>query len=215
MVTTAPVPLRRRYPRLAFFLAGFLISAASAAVAMFWYEVANGVLGMRVIHATRPPWLRAVMAAADWLPWVAALVVLAARLRLGARVRLLAYVAGALTPAALVLLFLFGTPVVEQARHARAFDPAAWRANAGRETDWPARLEMVDDLLRRHELRGLARDSVLRLLGPGDGDKGPSERSDLVYWLGPERGLIRIDSERLIISFGPDGRVSETRLVRD
>jgi hypothetical protein len=37
----------------------------------------------------------------------------------------------------------------------------------------------------------------------------------LVYLLGPERGLIRIDSETLVIRLGPDGRVSDYRVVRD
>lgn len=215
VIVSSENTLRRRYPRAAYFLAGLLVSAACAAVTMFWYDVANGLLGMRVIYGTRPAWLRAVMAVADWLPWIAGVLVLAARVRLGPSVRLAAYCAGALTPAALVLVSLFGTPVLKQAMYTRPFDPAGWQANAGRDTEWPTRLRMVDDLLGRHELRGLGRDSVLRLLGPGDADKGPWMDADLVYWLGPERGIIPMDSEWLILSFGPDGRVAEARLVRD
>ena len=32
---------------------------------------------------------------------------------------------------------------------------------------------------------------------------------DVVYWLGPERGLAGIDSEWLIVRIGEDGRVAE------
>ena len=37
----------------------------------------------------------------------------------------------------------------------------------------------------------------------------------LVYWLGPERGFISLDSEWLAVRIGPDQRVAEARIVRD
>jgi hypothetical protein len=89
-----------------------------------------------------------------------------------------------------------------------------WRRNAAPDPSWPARLTMVDHLLARHPLRGLSRDSVERLLGPRD-STAYWQDWDLVYWPGPERGLFRIDSEWLVARFGPDGRVSEYRIVRD
>jgi hypothetical protein len=98
--------------------------------------------------------------------------------------------------------------------HRREFEAAAWRRNERRDALWPTRLAMVDDLLARHPLRGLTRDSVERLLGPRDSTEYFREW-DLVYWLGPERGLIRIDSEWLVLKFGVDGRVSDYRIVRD
>lgn len=36
-----------------------------------------------------------------------------------------------------------------------------------------------------------------------------------VYWLGPERGLMSIDSEWLVIRMGPDEHVADCRIVRD
>lgn len=76
------------------------------------------------------------------------------------------------------------------------------------------RLAMVDDLLARHPLRGLSRYSVERLLGPRDSTDYFREW-DFVYWLGPERGLVRIDSEWLVLKLGLDGRVSDYKIVRD
>lgn len=72
---------------------------------------------------------------------------------------------------------------------------------------------MVDDLLARYELVGMTRDKVDELLGV------PPETAyftgfDYVYWLGPERGFISIDSEWLCIDF-EDGVVVDARLMRD
>ena len=61
---------------------------------------------------------------------------------------------------------------------------------------------------------GLSRDSVERLLGPRDSTDYFREW-DLVYWLGPERGFLRIDSEWLVLNPGLDGRVKDYRIVGD
>ena len=96
----------------------------------------------------------------------------------------------------------------------RSFDANAWR-NVQTVHD-ERRLHMVDALMRGRQLDRLKRAQVLKLLGPPETktNMGESE-SDLVYWLGPERGLIRIDSEWLVIGFGPDDRVSRYRVTRD
>jgi hypothetical protein len=73
---------------------------------------------------------------------------------------------------------------------------------------------MATDLLARYPLRGLRRDSVKRLLGLSDSTDYFREWR-LVYWLGPERGLIRIDSEWLVLRLGPEGRVSDYRIIRE
>ena len=79
---------------------------------------------------------------------------------------------------------------------------------------WPTRLRMIDDLMASKRLNGLKRDQVESLLGPRD-DTDKWEDWDLVYWLGPERGLIRIDSEWLVIRFDSGERVTDYQLVRD
>lgn len=73
---------------------------------------------------------------------------------------------------------------------------------------------MVDDLLERHELRGMTRDQVVALLGePPKTDY--FREYDLVYWLGPERGLIGIDSEWLVMKLDSNKRVASVELVTD
>ncbi len=73
---------------------------------------------------------------------------------------------------------------------------------------------MTDDLLRRHLLDGLTSDSVEALLGSKPKTDYFVER-DYVYWLGPERGWIRIDSEWLVIDLDSTGHVAKAEIVRD
>ena len=78
----------------------------------------------------------------------------------------------------------------------------------------PVRLRMVDDLLAHHRFIGMPRAELADLLGPPT----PIDKFgdwDLVYWLGPERGSIRIDSEWLVFKFDKENRVSAYRLVQD
>jgi hypothetical protein len=95
----------------------------------------------------------------------------------------------------------------------RRFDAVAWRGV--QRTDDETRLQMVDALLRSGRLNGLTRPQVVALLGPPDSGDYFRDRDNLVYWLGPERGIMRIDSEWLVIRVGPDGRVSRYELARD
>ena len=70
------------------------------------------------------------------------------------------------------------------------------------------RLRMVDDLVGKKVLDGLERDEVRLLLGPAD-HTDEWKDWEAIYWLGPNRGYFRIDSEWLVIRFGPTGRVEE------
>lgn len=73
---------------------------------------------------------------------------------------------------------------------------------------------MVDDLLATGRLPGRPRAVVAALLG----EPRPTSyfrEYDLVYWLGPERGVISIDSEWLVLTLDAAGRVADARLVTD
>jgi hypothetical protein len=130
-------------------------------------------------------------------------------------IRPLAFGTGLATVAALLVASLTVGPGIDEYLHRRDFNAAEWRRNERTANPaWPTRLTMIDDLLARHPLRGLSRDSVERLLGPRDSTPYFADW-DLVYALGPERGLIRIDSEWLVVKFGLDGRVVNARIVRD
>jgi hypothetical protein len=71
---------------------------------------------------------------------------------------------------------------------------------------------MVDDLLDRNELRGMTRAQVVALIGAPDTNRDLAEY-DLVYWLGPQRGLIGTDSEYLVMKLDKTNHVASVELV--
>lgn len=94
----------------------------------------------------------------------------------------------------------------------RVLDPVAWRDDA--QVGSGARLEMADRLVAQGTLRGKTRAEVVKMLG----EPPPTayfHEWDLVYWLGPERGYISIDSEWLVFRLDEGGRVAEYRIARD
>ncbi len=108
--------------------------------------------------------------------------------------------------------FLF--PIPDDRCTTHRFDAVAWRDSTRAYSAEAIRGCMVDDLMARVELRGKARAEVVALLG----EPRPTNyfrEYDLVYWLGPEPGLMSIDSEWLVLKLNRSGRVSERKLVTD
>lgn len=94
------------------------------------------------------------------------------------------------------------------------FQPQLWQDSAAVHGPLRVRGCMVDDLRRSHRLRGLSRAEVVALLG----EPPPTNyfrEYDLVYWLGPERSPLGIDSEWLVIRVDETGLVVEDRLITD
>jgi len=122
-----------------------------------------------------------------------------------------------------MLLLLLAGPVVpywwrsaKERWNRIPFDSAAWKESLSPSEYWrpSVRQRMVDDLLRRDLLSQKSRDEVVELLGVPP--KGPSfNKQDLIYWLGPERSWISVDSEWLAIRFDAQGQVYEAQLVAD
>jgi len=208
-------PSGKHAPSLRFFALGFAVTAACVLLTAFWYDVANDVLGLGVVFDTRPAWLRALMVALEWLPWAGLALLVIVHVAGRRNVRPIAYGAGAISVWVALVVYVFAQPAVAEMWYERPFDIAGWRENERAVPMWPARLRMVDDLLSKHELVGLTTDSVERVLGPRERTTALFDDWDYVYRLGPERGLVRIDSEWLVLRVGADGRISERRIVRD
>ena len=204
----------RRAPRLTLFLAGVVLSAACFWFLSQWFTIFNGWFGLAITYDTRPPWLVTLMAAVTALPWLSLGTLVLLRRWRGPAYRPVAFAAGLSLPYLFTLSFLFLGPSLEDHWHRRPFDSQLWKANHAADPRWPDRLCMVDDLLGTMPLAGLSRDRIHELLGAGDG--GHSWKNwDEAYLLGPERGMFRLDSETLVLRFGPDGRVSEYRILTD
>lgn len=109
------------------------------------------------------------------------------------------------------LWFFFGDSIKERWNRQR-FDSVAWQSGQSRTN--AVRIRMVDDLLRRHSFRGMTRDQVTTLVG--EPDKTEYFRDwDMVYWLGPERGVMSIDSEWLVFRLDGQKKITDYRIVRD
>ena len=63
-------------------------------------------------------------------------------------------------------------------------------------------------------LVGMSQQQVSSLLGPAD-DTDYFRNWDMVYWLGPERGFLSIDSEWLVLRLDEQKRVNDFAIVRD
>lgn len=112
-----------------------------------------------------------------------------------------------LTPFVLGLL-RYGSPLEYFRR--QAFDSRTWRSSISED----ARIRMIDDLVDDVLRVGMTSAEIAALLGPTPQTSYFGDR-DLVYRLGMERSLFSIDSEWLVIRFGPEGRVTEFQIVRD
>lgn len=73
---------------------------------------------------------------------------------------------------------------------------------------------MADQLIAHGTLEGRTRSEIVDLLGEPP-PTGYFREWDLVYWLGPERGFISIDSEWLVIRFDENDRVADHKIARD
>lgn len=111
----------------------------------------------------------------------------------------------------LLIAYMRIGPHVEHYFSSISFDSEVWKR--AENTHDPVRSFMVDNLLISHQLAGMSRDDIDALLGTPP--KTPFFSSyQYVYWLGPERSFIQIDSEWLGIRFEND-RVVETKLLND
>jgi hypothetical protein len=146
----------------------------------------------------------------------------------GVSLKAQSWVRGALIGGAIVLLlfgvggFAIGTLVVSsigsdsmaRCEGHRKFERSVWLDSAATYGKLQLRGCMVDDLRRRHSFRGRTRAEVVALLGEPR-PTGYFDEYDLVYWLGPERSAVAMDSEWLAIRLDKVGRVTEHQLVTD
>lgn len=194
--------------------AGFGLCALCFVLRIKWMDV----VPFRAFEQ-QPAWLKGLATTIEWLPWLAVFGVVVSRIVMGRQVRAGTYLLGTMVPPVLLVGWLFLGPVFEELAHLKRFDAEAWRSQdaSDHDADWPPRLCMVDDLMRSGQLWGKTQMEVEALLGPPapKGFRFGADSADVHYYLGPERGFIRIDSELLLLNFGEDGKLSGQRLYRD
>ena len=202
-------PPQRTRERIVFAGIGFATMGVSCVVAF-----ASTLL---VVYDGGARWLQWV---AMTIPWMVGAYIVGLRLKSGdPRWRWLSYAVGA---SAFPPFFLGTALAIRGAATAlrqRDFDAAAWRSDA-REHDG-TRGWMAASLLKNHRLEGRRLNEIDALLGSDDSSQGTGFGAgyfsdyDRVWFLGPERGLISIDSEWLVLRADSNGNVVEARIVTD
>jgi hypothetical protein len=117
-----------------------------------------------------------------------------------------------LTGVAMVLVCCFAWALSHPGRQ---FDRELWvqYSDLNKGSQYP-RLAMADRLTAEGTLLGKNPGEIVEMLGEPPDTEYFSDW-DVVYWLGPERGFMSIDSEWLVVRFDAQGGVAECRIVRD
>jgi len=99
----------------------------------------------------------------------------------------------------------------------RDFERSSWLNGTKESQGIFPRLGMADSLIASNTLHGMSKKKVLDLLGKPDMEKvrWNEENISLIYWLGPERGFMSVDSEWLAIRIDKKGKVYKYSIVRD
>lgn len=90
-----------------------------------------------------------------------------------------------------------------------AFNPTKWALYPEKRT------LMIEKLFADYDFIDLSRKEVASLLGEPTKTAYFKNTNNLVYYLGPERGLMSVDSEWLIITFNEKDTVSKVEIKRD
>jgi hypothetical protein len=206
--------------RFCWFGGGLVLSVMTALLVMSWMSVVRWITEQpNLIYYAQPDWLKLTESIVGWIPLASAMLVVILRFTLGSWVKIFSFWSGLALPYILLVGYLVLGPSVSNYVHKRDFDSAIWKSQSSVKHDplWPPRLTMVDDLMSSRRLDGLTEAAVQELLGPPQEKGFPLDVSpeDTHYYLGPERGLIRIDSEWLVIRLSSDRKVERYWIYRD
>ena len=123
------------------------------------------------------------------------------------------FAVGALAAYLFFMISFFIPPILKDYMNRKAFDSQVWKESLRGDDYKEVRLRMVDDLLKKHNLIGMSKEEIDKLLGVPP-KTSYFKKYDYVYRLGQERDLIPIDSEWLVIKF-ENGKVAAACLTRD
>jgi hypothetical protein len=95
------------------------------------------------------------------------------------------------------------------------FSASWWDVDTEKGTTFKTRYRVADRLAASGRLDDMTREEVIALLGAPVTDVTRLGKHDLIYVLGPERGLISVDYEWLLIDLDPLGKVAKVEVASD
>ncbi len=195
-----------------FFFLGLLVCLSTLALSIYWNRLMGFMLGRVVTYDAQPTALKFINNLIAYSPIIYSLCILIWGLRTRRFLAIFSSVLGAIVvPYAIFISYIFLAPAAQDYASRIEFNSESWKQ--GDMDNSGIRLKMVDSLMQKYSLKGMSRAEIKKLLGV------PASTSyftqyDYVYWLGPERGFISIDSEWLVIKFENE-TVSDIRILRD
>ena len=150
----------------------------------------------------------------DYIPWSIGFAILIYSIITKKPTPVLAYAAGVIIPAVLfATVFMLALPAYKDYTNRMEFDSRTWKHHNTSKQE-PQRIRMIDSLLEHKDLIGMHYSDIIDLLGQPE-DTAYFKNWDMVYWLGPERGYISIDSEWLVLRYDQNKTITEYRVVTD
>lgn len=193
------------------FLIGMGLTVISTATGIFWSHAFEALTGKIFNFNSQTGLQRLVRGIIASMPWIGLLAYIIFGILIRKWKPPVFYSLGAVLPCLLLVFSLFAYPVFKDYSSRIPFDSAVWKADETRNTG--IRVKMVDNLLKTRQIIGARKVEIDSLLGVPQ-STGYSKDYEYVYWLGPERGFISIDSEWLCLNFR-DGVVNEAEIRRD
>jgi hypothetical protein len=135
-----------------FFAAGLIASLCCIAAQLYWWQMFRVLYRDPTLNfTTATPTLQVAHEVIGYIPYLigAVLVVVAHFVREDA-LNPVAYFGGALSVPVLAIAFLLVWFIADGMFRTTTFNSPVWKTNSTADTDWPARLRMVDDLLNKH-----------------------------------------------------------------
>ena len=192
---------------------GVVMVAVVAALFCYWPHIL-GFITRRphmVPYSAQTPMQKLIRARLWCIPLIVFVGILVACIRKKHLAGVLFYAIGVGASACLLwgvcMADLFVMPKISEYVNRMPFDSESWKNAEVGDRENPVRLRMVNDLLETYSLEGMSREEIEELLGW-------CSDYDCQYWLGPERGVLRWDSEYLVIVFKNDSVIDVKRVFR-
>lgn len=205
--------IKKNNIQMKYFITGVITFVLVIIVSSIWYPCIQYISGQPLWYATQPAILRFIFDKLGYIPWVVGLILIIIGAIKRSWKRPLYYFGGLVFCYIVFISLLIGGPILKDVLNRQKFDSVIWKQSLAEKGNTAIRIKMVNSLLRKHNLVGMTRKQIDDLLGKPPKTAYFSDY-EYVYWLGPERGFISIDSEWLGIKF-QDDKVIEARLLRD
>ena len=199
---------------LVYFILGIIIFIITATLQIYRLDIAKLLtMNANLIYDTQPKILKTIFEILGLLPFFVIFLFLIIGIKKKNIAKCLAVSGGITVSFCMFFTYILFGDSIKDYINKKDFDSIVWKKSIIHNLKNPVRIYMVDDLLKKYKLVGMNKNEIDSLLGVAPETEYFKEY-DYVYWLGPERSWIRIDSEWLCLKF-KNNKVIEAKILRD